>query len=261
MLIADDARRRYTLVPIGLLALGLGLAASSVLVVVTASPSDGWFLGVLALLGLGWFAYGIRHARREGEDIVARSLTGTERVPARGAEVMIQQGGGHRSPHFDVLLQSAGRVPLRLARLEALGVARAPRVARRIAAALDVPVHERSVGALEAQLGAAAELRRAGWRWLAGIVILGAALSVIMPLIADRTMATLVIRCPGGQVREGSATMLDGLEMTTDPGVHTYELQPKGEPAWTQRVELVTGQTTVLDCSARSRAQMSPNEH
>jgi hypothetical protein len=59
-------------------------------------------------------------------------------------------------------------------------------------------------------------------------------------------------------VREGSATMLDGLEMTTDPGTHTFELHPAEGPPWTQRVELVAGKITVLDCSARPTSDAAP---
>jgi len=251
MLITNEQQRRCTFIPLGLLAMALGLAALTTGLMITASLREAWFPGALALLGLGWFAFGLRHTRREGEDIAVRSLASIERVPAVGGEVVLQQGGGHRSPHFDVLLQPAGRPALRLARLEALGVGRAPRLARRIAAVLDVPVHERSVGTLEAQLATAAEQRRTGWRWLAGIVVVGAVASVVMSILADTTMATVVIRCPGGEVRDRGATMLDGLEMTADPGTHTYELHPADGPAWSQRVELVAGRTTVLDCGAR----------
>jgi hypothetical protein len=255
MLIADPARRRCTVLPLGLLAIALGLGAMTVLLLLgTASLREAWLPGVLAILVQGWFAYEVRHARREGETLEMRWLRGIERVPAAGAEVSIERGGGHRSPHFDVLLQPAGRPALRLARFEALGIGRTPRVARRIAAALDLPVHERSVGELEAQLGAAAEQRRGGWRWLLGIAAVGAVASVVMTMIAGETMATIIVRCPGGEVREGSATMLDGLKMTTDPGPHTFELHPGNEPPWTQRVELYAGRTTVIDCSARPRS-------
>lgn len=253
MLIADEARRRCTFVPVGLLVLGLGLGLGS-FAFELAPENDPFVTGLMVLfplLLLGWFAFGLRHARREGDEIELRSLSGTQRVPAKGSEVALLQGGGHRSPHLDVLLQPAEGPALRLARHELFGIGGAARVARRIAAVLDVRVDEKSVGELEARLGAAVEQRRAGWRWLAGIMAVGAVASVVMVLVADQTMATLVIRCPGGQVREGRATMLDGLEMTTDPGMHVFELHPAEGPAWTQRVELATGQTTVLDCSAR----------
>jgi len=251
MLITREQRRRCTFIPVGLLAIGLLLGALTVGLLLAASLREAWLPGVLAILGHVWFAFGVRHARREGEEIEVRSLTSRQRVPAPGSEVVLQQGGGHRSPHIDVLLQPAGRAPLRLARLEALGIDRAPRTARRCAAVLDIPVHERNVGTLEAQLGAAAEQRRKGWHWLAGIVVVGTVASAVMGLVTHGTMATLVIRCPGGQVREGGATMLDGLEMTADPGTHVYELRPPDGPPWTHRAELVAGQTTVLDCRAR----------
>lgn len=258
MLIADPARRRCTFLPLGLLAIGLGLGALTVVLLLTASLREAWLPGVVAMLVQGWFAYGVRHARREGETIRMRWLLGTRRVPAAGAVVRVQQGGGHRSPHIDVLVQPREPEALRLARLEALGVGRAPRVARRIAEVLDVAVDERSVGELEAQLATAAEQRRGGWRWLLGIAAVGAVASVVMTQVVADTMATVIVRCPGGEVREGSATMLDGLEMTTDPGPHTFELHPGNEPPWTQRVELVAGKITVLDCSARPAASAAP---
>lgn len=254
MLIADEARRRCTFLPLGLLAIGLGLGALTVLVLLAASLREAWLPALLAILVQGWFAYGVRHARREGEDLEIRWLGGIQRVQAGGAVVRILHGGGHRSPHFDVVVQPRGRESLRLARLEVVGVGRAPRMARRLAEVLDVAVDEQSVGSFEAQLDAAAEQRRVGWRWLAGIAAVGVVASIVMSLVADRTMATLEIRCPGGEVREGSATMLDGLEMTADPGAHTFELRPADGPPWTQRVELVAGTTTVLDCSARPQA-------
>ena len=251
MLIADETRRRCTFVPVGLLVIGLLLGALTVGLLLTASLREAWLPGALALLGHGWFAFGVRHARRDGEEIEVRSLATRQRVPATGSEVVLQQGGGHRSPHIDVLLQPAGRAALRLARLETLGIGRAPRIARRCAAVLDLPVHERSVGALEAQLDAAAEQRRKGWQWLAAILGVGTVASAVMAIVTAGTMATVVIRCPGGQVREGGATMLDGLEMTADPGTHAYELRPPDGPPWKQRVVLVAGQTTVIDCRAR----------
>lgn len=255
MLFADEARRRCTFVPVGLLTIGLGIGVATGLtalgpqtdLVVTA------IMAAFTLLVLGWFVLGVRHARREGDAIVVRSLAGTLRVLVEGSEVMVARGGGHRSPHFDVLLQPATGTALRLARLELYGVGRTPWVARRMAAVLDVRVDEPSVGELEAQLAQAAELRRGAWRFLAGIAVVGVVLSVVMVLVSDHTMATIAIRCPGGQVREGGATMLDGLEMTMDPGARTFELHPANGPAWSQRVELVAGQTTVLDCSAGPR--------
>lgn len=258
MLIADQARRRCTFVPLGLLAIGLGLGALTVAVLVTATVREAWLPGVIAMLVQSWFAYGVRHARREGETIRMRWLLGTRRVPAAGAVVQVQQGGGHRAPHIDVLVQPREHQALRLARLEALGVGRAPKLARRIGEVLDIAVDERSMGALEAQLAAAAEQRRGGWRWLLGVAAVGAVASVVMTMVAGETMATIIVRCPGGEVREGSATMLDGLEMTTDPGPHSFELRPADGPPWTQRVELVAGKITVLDCSARPASHAAP---
>lgn len=253
VLITDEARRRCTFIPVGLLVMGLGLGLATIGVALVPEQGLPEIAGVaaFALLVLGWAAFGWRHVVREGDEIVVRSLAGTQRVPADGCAVALLQGGGHRSPHLDVLLQPAQGPAPRLARHEAFGVAGAPRAARRLAALLDVPVDERSVGELEARLGVAAEQRRTSWRWLAIVVGAGLIASVVMSMVVARTMATVVIRCPGGQVREGGATMLDGLEMTTDPGVHVFELHPADGPAWTQRVDLVEGETTVLDCRAR----------
>lgn len=253
MLFTNEARRRFTFIPVALLVMGLGLGLATVGAALV--PDRNWIelagMSALPLLVLGWFAFGLRHVRREGDEIVVRSLSGSQRAPARGSEVTVLQGGGHRSPHLDVLLQPAEGPALRLARHEMFGLAGAPQTARRLARLLDVPVDERSVSGLEARIGVASGERRTSWRWLAIIVAVGLVASVVMSIVVSQTMATVVVRCPGGQVREGSATMLDGLEMTADPGMHAYQMHPAGGPAWTQRVELVEGQTTVLDCRAR----------
>lgn len=251
MLLVDLARRRATCVPIFFPSLGLGLAVAALGVGGTTDVGGALMLGVLAIAALGWGLAGIRHARRDGDGIAVRSLLGVQRVSAAEGMIELRQGGGARSPHFDVMLRPAAGEPLVLARLEALAAGRAPRATRRVAEALAMPVDEAGLAPLEAALTDAAQQRRASLRWLGGIVAAGLVASAIMMLVADGTMATLVIRCPGGQVREGSATMLDGLELTTDPGPHVFELRPPDGPPWTQRVELVAGQTTVLDCRAR----------
>jgi hypothetical protein len=253
VLLVDETRRRSRFVPLGLLAIGLPLALAAV-VVALAPGRDLVAIGALAglsLLTLAWFVLGVRLTARDGDTIEVRAASGRSRVPAKGCEVALLRGGSTRSPHYDVILQPSRGAALRLARLELLGIARAPAMARRIAAALDVRVDERSVGELEAQLAHAAQLRRGSWRWMAGVLAVGVVASIVSQLLAADTMATLEVRCPGGKVTEGSATMLDGLRMTTDPGPHTFELYPASGPPFTQRVELVAGQTTVLDCSAR----------
>lgn len=255
MLLTNEVRRRGTFIPVGLLVMGLGLALATIGVALLPEqdPRELAGLAAFALFVLGWFAFGWRHAAREGGEIVVRSLSGSPRVPAKGCEVTVQQGGGHRSPHLDVLLQPAQGPALRLARHEMFGLSGAPRTARRLAALLDVPVDERGVGGLEARIGATTSESPTRWRGLAILVAVGLVASVVMSIVVGQTMATVVIRCPGGQVREGTATMLDGLEMTADPGPHAYELHPASGPPWTQRVELVEGETTVLDCRARPR--------
>lgn len=263
MLFADEARRRCTFVPVGLLTIGIGIGVATGLIAL-APQTDLVVTAIMVaftLLVLGWFVLGVRHARREGDAIEVRSLAGTQRLRVQNSEVMVARGGGHRSPHFDVLLQPATGTALRLARLELLGVGRTPRVARRIAAVLDVRVDEPSVGELEAQLAQAAQLRRGSWRLLVGIAVVGVVLSVVTALASDHTMATIAIRCPGGQVREGGATMLDGLEMTMSPGARTFELRPASGPAWSQQVELVAGQTTVLDCGAGPRPAATEHQN
>lgn len=255
MLLVDPARRRATCVPVVFPALGLVLAAATFGVGSTAEVGGTLVVGALAIAALGWGLLGFRHARRDGDDVTVRSILGARRLSAAGGTVALRQGGGTRSPHFDVVLRPATGESQVLARLEALATGRAPRAARRIAEALAVPVDEATLAPFEAVLAQAAQQRRASLRWLAGIVAIGLVASVIMMFVADATMATLVIRCPGGEVREGSATMLDGLEMTTDPGPRVLELRPPDGPARTQRVELVAGRTTVLDCRAGPMTQ------
>lgn len=259
MLLVDLARRRSTCVPLFFPALGLGLAVMALGVGGTADIGRVSMLGGLAIATLVWGLAGVRFVRREGDAITVRSLWGLQRVPAAQSMIGLRQGGGARSPHFDVLLRPAAGEPQVLARLEALSASRAPRAARRIAEALAVPVHEAGLAPFEAALAQVAPQQRAGLRWLAGIMAVGIVASVIMMLVADHTMATLVIRCPGGQVREGGATMLDGLELTTDPGPHVFELRPPDGPPWTQHVELVAGGKTVLDCQARPVPRARPH--
>lgn len=252
MLFVDDARRRCTFVPLGLLAIGLTLALGTV--ATALSPTSDLLATVLmggfAVLVLAWFVLGVRLAARDGDTITVRSPSGPQQVPARGGDVALVRGGGHRSPHYDVILRPRGGVSLRLARVE-LFAGRAPKLVRRIAAALDVPVDERSVGELEAQLAHVAQQTRGSWRLMGGLLAVGVVTSIVLQLVTAGSMATLEVRCPGGQVKDGSATMLDGLRMTTDPGPHTFELHPAHGPPWSQRFELVADQTTVLDCSAR----------
>jgi hypothetical protein len=259
VLFADQVRRRCTVVPVGLLAIGLALGVGAVAAAASPDLVVSAVMGGLAVLVLAWFVLGVRRAFRDGDAIEVRSARGRPRVPGPGCTIALRRGGSHRSPQVDVILKPARGPAQRLARLEHLGIGRAPAMARRIAAVLDVGVDEPSVGELEAQLAHAAQLRRGSYRWLAGVLAVGVTASIVVQLYTADRMATLEVRCPGGQVREGGATMLDGLRMTASPGPHTFELHPAGGPAWTQRFELVAGQTTVLDCSARPTAS-TPHE-
>lgn len=263
VLLVDATRRRSTCIPIFFPALGLGLGLLVVAVGLTGALDLGQalMLGLVAVAALGWGLSGFRRARSEGDAIVVHTLLSVHRAPAAGSVIELHQGGGYRSPHFDVRLRPATGEPQVLARIEALGASRAPHATRRIAEALALPVHEAGLAPFEAALAEAARQRRVSLRWLGGLVAVAMIASVGMMLLTERTMATLVIHCPGGQVREGSATMLDGLELTTDPGLHAFELRPPGEPPRTQEIELVAGRTTVLDCRAHpqpSRAGPRP---
>ncbi len=207
MLISDPARQHVAFFPLVFLAGGVAFGLLGVLVAMEGAKDD--LLGDLmvtgaAVFGVAWFILNIRFARRDGDEIMLRSVLGSCRVPVEGSTIGIVQGGAAASPHLDVLLQPDRGEPLRLARLEIVGVGRAPAVAREIAAALRLPVDEQTVMPVEAQLAGVAPKRRPLKSGSLGVIAIAAACiigSFVMLYLDDA--ATIRFRCADGIIESG----------------------------------------------------------
>lgn len=257
MLIIDPERRRVVfaapLFAIAGLAFGLlaiGMAGSTDLAGTLG-------VGLLGLAGLAWFATNVRVATREGAEIVVRGLFERTRVAAEGCRVELEQGGSARAPHLDVLLEPRVGPAARVARVEILGMTRAPADARRVATALGVVGEGPNLGALEARLGEAARSSRGVWPVFGGLVAVGLLASLAVVLVAPQA-GTLRVRCPGGQTEFAGTTLIGDVEMTYAPGRYRVELRPVEGPAWVTTIELVAGQTTEVDCRHPASSPSSP---
>ncbi len=256
MLSSDPARQRVAFFPLVFLVAGTAFALLGVSIAMTGTTDE--LLGTLVLAGLGafglaWFVLSLRFAQREGDQIRVRSVLGTCLVAVEGSTIGIVQGGGSSSSHLDVLIQPMHGEPLRVARLEIVGVRRAPALARKIAAALGLPIDEKTVMPVEAQLTGPAQQGRMFRPLVLAVVAIGVVgiITSVTTMAIDDT-ATVVFLCPGGKTESGTMTLTGEVEMTFPPGRRTFKLHPASGAAWTKQVELVSGQRLILDCSDRS---------
>ncbi len=83
---------------------------------------------------------------------------------------------------------------------------------------------------------------------IAGMIV---AMSVAMTfvMIAGQDNATLVVRCPGGEVDLEGVTLKDGTEISVPARTTSVELRPAGKPPQRIQLNLQPNQRVVLDCA------------
>jgi len=256
MLRVEPSRHGFTWWPLGPTLAGFGLLTLTV--VGALLQSDVTVVASLTIGAFAWAGAGWRRVSRDGEVIVVRSAFRKHKVPVDGSRVGAMQGGSGRVPHFDVLLQRRSEPSLPLARYSAYGLHRAIRSTRRIAQALGIRVDEASLRPLEAHHAEAVRLSRGSWRWMAIVLAVMVPVGIAARIAAESIHASVVISCPGGETHLDGATIRGDMEMTYEPGVYTFEFHPHDGAVWSQRIELVAGTTTEVDCRARPAGDGPP---